>query len=322
LTWQDILEQIDIAEYVSQYVELEERNGELWGLSPFKSENTPSFSVDPIKQVFYCYSSSLGGNALDFIIAYHRVKFPKALEIAKNYLGIDGEIEYTPPPQIIKTLKKLRPKKERLKDTSERKTLPSNFMDRYEKIPITWWQEEGIKQEIMDKIGVRYCPIQRRIITPIWDNDGELINTSNRATFDYKAELSPKFIYGFPIGTTDFLWGLNFNKEDIIKNKEVILVESYKSVMKLMGWGINNSVAVLTSHLNSHQLKLLIGLGVNVVVAFDKDASPRQDMEINKLKRFCKVEFIEDKQGLLDEKDAPCDKDYDTWKTLYENRRK
>lgn len=322
MTWEDLLEEVDIVEYIEQYVELEYRGAELWGLSPFKEENTPSFSVDPVKQQFYCYSSGLGGNIYSFIMEYHKVTFPKSVDILREYLGCDGDATIIQRPPIVKLLKKLQPKNKREKDTSDRKILASNYMDRFEKRDITWWQKEGLQQEIMDKIGVRYCPIQRRIITPIWDNEGRLINTSNRATFDYKMELAPKFIYSFPIGTTDFLWGLHINKDKILEKKEVILVESYKSVMKLMGWGIENAVAVLTSHLNSHQLKILIGLGVNVVVAFDKDARPRQDEEILKLKRFCKVEFIEDKQGLLGEKDAPCDNTFNIWQELYEKRKK
>lgn len=322
MTWEDLLEEVNIVDYISQYVELEKVGREFWGLSPFKSENTPSFSVDEEKQAFYDYSSGTGGNVYNFIMNYNGVSFPKAVDVLREYLGLEGEAKIVTKPPIIKTLKKFQSKKKNQKEIPIRNPLPSNYMDKYQKIDITWWQAEGISQEIMDKIGVRYCPLQRRIITPIWDNNGVLINTSNRATFDYKKELSPKFIYGFPIGTTDFLWGLHINKDNIIEKKEVILVESYKSVMKLMGWGIENSVAVLTSHLNSHQLKILIGLGVNVVVAFDKDATPRKDEEINKLKRFCKVEFIEDRLGLLGEKDAPCDKDYETWKKLYENRKK
>lgn len=322
MTWEELIDEVDIVEYIEQYVDLSQRGAELWGLSPFKSENTPSFSVDPLKQKFYCYSSGLGGNIYSFIMEYHKVTFPESVDMLREFLGYDGEATIIQRPPIVKLLKKLQPKSKRKKDTSDRKILASNYMDRFEKRDITWWQEEGLKQEVMDKIGVRYCPIQRRIITPIWDNEGRLINTSNRATFDYKMELAPKFIYSFPIGTTDFLWGLHINKDKITEKKEVILVESYKSVMKLMGWGIENAVAVLTSHLNPEQLKIIIGLGVNVVVAFDKDAIPRKDEEILKLKRFCKVEFIEDKQGLLGEKDAPCDKTFNIWQELYEKRKK
>ena len=57
----DILEQVDILEYISQYCDFEEKNGEYWALSPFKEEKTPSFSVNTEKQRFYDFSSGAGG---------------------------------------------------------------------------------------------------------------------------------------------------------------------------------------------------------------------------------------------------------------------
>ena len=61
----DIIEAIDIAEYISQFVDLEEKGGELWGLSPFKDENTPSFSLNPEKGFWYDFSAGVGGNLID-----------------------------------------------------------------------------------------------------------------------------------------------------------------------------------------------------------------------------------------------------------------
>jgi len=68
----DILEAVDIVEYISQYCDLEEKGEELWALSPFKKENTPSFSVNPEKKCWYDFSSGLGGNLLDFVMKYHK----------------------------------------------------------------------------------------------------------------------------------------------------------------------------------------------------------------------------------------------------------
>ena len=58
---EELIDSIDIVEYISQFVELEEKNGEYWGLSPFSDEKTPSFSVRSENNTFYCFSSGIGG---------------------------------------------------------------------------------------------------------------------------------------------------------------------------------------------------------------------------------------------------------------------
>ena len=63
----DLIESIDILDYISQYTEFTEKNGEYWALSPFKDEDTPSFSVRKETNSFYDFSSGIGGNVLTFV---------------------------------------------------------------------------------------------------------------------------------------------------------------------------------------------------------------------------------------------------------------
>ena len=88
----ELIQQADIVDYISQYCALTERSdGEWWGLSPLKAENTPSFSVNREEQVFYDFSSGQGGDVLAFIRAYNHCSFPCAVSALKQYLGIpDG----------------------------------------------------------------------------------------------------------------------------------------------------------------------------------------------------------------------------------------
>ena len=68
----ELIQQVNIVDYISQFVELEQRNAEFWGLSPFRDEKTPSFSVRPNPPVFYDYSAGIGGNIYTFIKHYFR----------------------------------------------------------------------------------------------------------------------------------------------------------------------------------------------------------------------------------------------------------
>ena len=84
--------------------------------------------------------------------------------------------------------------------------------------------------------------------------------------------------------------------------------------------GIHNTGALLTSHLNPAQMRILAKLGVRVVFALDKDVMVRNDRNINKLKRYVNVEYLWDREDLLNDKDAPLDNGIEVFESLYRNR--
>jgi hypothetical protein len=129
-----------------------------------------------------------------------------------------------------------------------------------------------------------------------------------------------KYTYYHPFGYLSTVYGLYENYKSIIERGEVVVFEGAKSVMLADSWGIHNTVAILTSHLNPHQLKLLAKLGCRAVFALDKDVSVRDDENIRKLKRFVSVEYVWDKDNLLEPKDSPVDKGFDVWNAFYERR--
>jgi len=110
--------------------------------------------------------------------------------------------------------------------------------------------------------------------------------------------------------------------EFIQKQDEIIIFEGCKSVLLTDTWGIKNTGAILTSHLNPYQMKILAKLGVRVVFALDKDVRVRDDHNIAKLKQYVNVEYLWDRADLLDEKDAPVDKGVEIFKKLYDERLK
>ena len=82
---QDIIERVrdsaDIVDVVSQYVELKQRGANYFGLCPFHSEKTPSFSVAPAKQIYHCFGCNSGGNVFSFIMEYQKIPFPEVIKI-------------------------------------------------------------------------------------------------------------------------------------------------------------------------------------------------------------------------------------------------
>src|SRR5436853_2404659 len=84
-----VLAAVDVVELISQTVALKRRGRKLLGLCPFHSEKTPSFTVDPVKQAFYCFGCKASGSVFDFVMKRDRVEFKEALEILARSKGID-----------------------------------------------------------------------------------------------------------------------------------------------------------------------------------------------------------------------------------------
>ena len=183
------------------------------------------------------------------------------------------------------------------------------------------WLDEGICAKSLERFAVKYDSFSDRLVYPIRNLAGKIVNIGGR-TLDpeWKSKGLRKYTYFFGWGTMDTIYGLYDNLEEIIKKREVILFEGCKSVLLADTWGIRNTASLLTSHLNPHQMKILARLGCRVVFALDKEVKIREDHNIQKLKNYVEVEYLWDREDLLDDKDAPVDKGAETFKKLYEGR--
>lgn len=323
----DLLESIDLVELISQYVDLEEKNGEYWGISPFTypPENTPSFSVRRESKSFYDFSSGIGGSAITFIERYMKITKHEAILWLEKYIGADDNgVSYKPKKKMAATMTCMKYNKvEQKRKESKSKVLQSNYMDRYERDldKARIWINEGISVESLDKYQVRYDSFANQLVYPVRDVDGNIVNIGGRTLDpDWKEKGYRKYCYRFQWGTLATIYGLSDNIKHIIDKREIILFEGCKSVMKADTFGVHNTGAVLTSHLNPQQLDILIKLGCNVVFALDKDVNVREDHNIVTLKRFVNVFYIYDFEDLLDKKDSPVDKGRDVFLKLYERR--
>lgn len=321
----ELIESIDILEYVSQFTEFTEKNGEYWALSPLKEENTPSFSVRREQGTFYDFSSGVGGNVLTFARFYFKCGYAEAIEKLKEYAGLDAEIKPHRKLAATEVAKRYASPKKTPK-TSKATVLPDDYMERYEKRDdkLAVWEREGISRASMDKFQVFYDSFSDRLVYPIRNPEGKIVNVGGRTLDpDWKEKGLRKYTYfrGWE-GGMNLIYGLPENHACIMSSREVILFEGCKSVLLADTWGIHNCGALLTSHLSNNQMKILARLGCRVIFALDKDVPVREDHNIKRLKQFVDVYYVYDKNNLLDEKDAPVDKGMETWKILYEDRRR
>lgn len=318
----ELIESVDILEYISQFTEFTEKNGEYWALSPLKEENTPSFSVRKEENTFYDFSSGIGGSVLTFIRYFNKCSWQEAIEKLKEYAGYKGVV--TPHKKLSATeVAKRFAKPKKAPRTSKGVVLSDDYMDRYEKRDdkLAVWEQEGISRASLDKFQVFYDEFSDRLVYPIRNMDGKIVNIGGRTLDkDWKAKGLRKYTYFKPWGELNTIYGLFENMKNVREKREIILFEGCKSVLMADTWGIHNAGAILTSHLNPNQMKILAQLGFRVVFALDKDVCVREDHNIKRLKQFVKVEYIWDRDDLLDDKDAPVDKGIQTWERLYEGR--
>ena len=321
----ELLKSIDIVEYISQFVELTAKNGEYWGLSPFKEEKTPSFSVRRETNKFFDFSSGFGGSLIAFVQRYFHVSAAEAIERLADYAGFDAQsIEGHAELAATDICRRFtKPKPEEKMCTAS--VLPDNCMDKYEKRPekLAVWMREGISEGSMCRFQVRYDAFADRLVYPIRNPDGKIVNIGGR-TLDpeWKQKKLRKYCYYYSWGTIKTIYGLAENMEFCRQKHEIILFEGCKSVLLADTWGVKNTGAILTSHLSVAQMKILAKLGFRVVFALDKDVDIRQDKNISRLKQFVNVEYISDNGNLLNAKDSPVDRGKDTFDTLYNGRRR
>lgn len=320
----NLINSVDIVDYIGQYVEFEQKGSELWCCSPLRPENTPSFSVRPETQRFYCFSTGIGGSILTFIEYYHHVTKGQAVQILKHYAGVSdddkNEVKFAEKMSATKVCKAFSVKKQPQKN-SFTQSLPDNYMERYENNPqkLQIWRDEGISDEAMQFFGVKYDSFSNCIVYPIRNADGKLVNVGARTLDpDFKAKGIRKYSY-FKAwgGQMAIVYGLYENREAISAKHEVILFEGMKSVLLARGYGYKNAGAILTSHLNPGQMKILARLGANVVFALDEEIDVRADRNIQKLKQYVNVSYLYDFHHLLQAKDAPVDRGETVFSKLY-----
>lgn len=322
-----LINSIDILEYIQQFADCVYKGSEWWCCSPLnKNDTDPSFSINTAKNRFYDFSTDIGGDILNFAKAYYHCGTYTAIQILLKYAGLtENEIQALQPSSILQYLRKIN-NQYQSKKTTNYKNIPMEYINRYifDDNMLQTWYNEGISRESIFKYNITTDSQSNCIIIPIYDNEGNVVNISNRTLFtDYKERKIPKYIYSFPWnnGGIDVLWGVSFKKNVIQKSKQIIIVEGVKSVLKLEEFGYDNAVAILTSHLNDLQLEQLIKLRPKeYVFALDMNVNIREDKNIKKLNHFGKVTFLRDYTGKLGEKDAPCDKGKEVFDKLYQTR--
>ena len=302
----EIKTRLKVSTVVSKSVNLKKRGKEFVGLSPFKTEKTPSFTVNDEKEFYHCFATSEHGNIFDFIMKTQNLKFGEAVKSLANLAGMrpytfskqDEEREkswqeycsiYNKYVQYYhdEILKKEESKiaRDYLKKRNLSKEEVKKFKIGYvEKNPKLY---EKLRNEFSDKVltesGLFYLDekkklfierFRNRIIFPINNISGQPIGLGGR-TFqenDYLAKYinSPETPF-FKKGAN--LYNLDIARKLSNKTDHVYLVEGYMDVVGLNKNGIENVVANLGTSLTDKQILILNQFFDDIIICFDGDES-------------------------------------------------
>lgn len=310
----DLLDRVDIVDIIDRRVKLKKTGKNYSACCPFHDEKTPSFSVNPDKQFYYCFGCGAGGNAIGFIMDYDNVDFPQAVENLADHAGLTVVREQTsanrPPPQ----------QREGLYDSLEQAACFYQLQLR--KHPeahkaINYLKGRGLSGEIAKQYAVGFAPpgwdnllssfigdkpdtaedVQKnllkcglvienekgriydrfrdRIVFPIKDQRGRVIAFGGRVLGDDK----PKYLNSpetdvFHKGRE--LYGLYEAKKTNRKLDKIVVVEGYMDVIALAQHGIHNAVATLGTATSEAHLERIYRLCPEVVFCFDGDEAGRK----------------------------------------------
>ncbi|MBX7153138.1 DNA primase [bacterium] len=298
----EIKQATDIVELIGSYVTLKLRGRNYVGLCPFHNEKTPSFTVSPDKQIFYCFGCGTGGDAFSFIKTYEKVSYPEAIRTLAERAHIelpafqadkDENSEIEALYFVYKTAARFyydqlqssagQAARDYLRKRGfDEKTLKSFGVgyapDEWDALA-RWTQSQRIDLKILEKGGLitaksggYYDRFRHRLIFPIFNISGRVIAFGGRLLREEPN--SPKYLNSpeHPIyhkGKT--LYGLSHAKDAVRRQDNMIIVEGYADCLSLHQFGVTNVTASSGTAFTMDQANLIRRFTQNVTLIYDGD---------------------------------------------------
>ena len=301
---QNVIERVretsDIVDVVSRYVDLKQRGANFFGLCPFHSEKTPSFSVAPSKQIYHCFGCNSGGNVFSFIMDYQKISFPEAVKSLADYYNIPVELNadnnkselFSPLYEIHELAVKFYQENLFSKNGSEalsylhNRGIKNNLIEKF-KIGYSnnSWDQlvlhckgKGFTKSQILKSGLfthsdkgLFDRFRNRIMFPIFHSSGKPIAFGGR-TLDKKEPAKYLNSPETPLyNKGSVLYGVHVSRDSILKEGSVILVEGYMDLLKLYQGGIKNVLALSGTAFTEKQVSILSRMTQKVILFYDGD---------------------------------------------------
>ncbi len=311
---EEIRETADIVEVVGDYVKLKKSGSGFVGLCPFHNEKTPSFHVTPNMGIYKCFGCGESGDVFSFVMAMEGVGFPEALRSLADRYGIDipdehveGDDERTKKREGVYHALKYAGLffYRHLLETEDAEKARAYLKKRgYDKSIIRKFglgyapknsqllkeaEKEGIPEEYLAEADLVkpsnrgdgfYDTFRDRLMFPIFNPSGKVIAFAGRILDEDKK--TAKYVNSaqtIVYNKSEVVYGVNFSKNDIRKEGEVILVEGYTDVITMHQHGVKNVVSSSGTSLTAGQIKILQRYGNRIVMIYDADSAGQKAME-------------------------------------------
>jgi len=308
----DLLERVDIVEVIDRRVKLRKSGKNYTARCPFHEEKTPSFSVNPDKQFYYCFGCGAGGNALGFLMDYENLDFPRAVEALAGSAGLEVPREPArggqESPEREQGNKALYALMEEVATYYRRQLRQHPQANR----AVTYLKQRGLTGEIARQFDLGFAPpgwhnllkalgntpaqqallkdsgmlvenedgklydrFRDRVVFPIRDQRGRVVAFGGRVLGDDK----PKYLNSPETGIFHKgreLYGLFQARQANRKLERLLVVEGYMDVIALAQHGITNATATLGTATSKTHLERIYRLCPEVVFCFDGDEAGRK----------------------------------------------
>ena len=294
----------DIVEVISGYVRLQKKGSNYFGLCPFHNEKSPSFSVSPGKQMYYCFGCGAGGNVSTFLMEYENPPFPEAVRTLAQRAGIalpEADDSKEARQADSRRAKLLEINKEAAKYfyyqlRTERGSVGMEYLrkrelsdetmnhfglgyaNKYSNDLIQYLKSKGYSEDLIRDAGLcnvdekhgMYDKFWNRVMFPIQDINHRVIGFGGRVMGDGK----PKYLNSPETEIFDKsrnLYGLNFARTS--RKGNVILCEGYMDVIAMHQAGFTQAVASLGTAFTSGQASLLRRYANEILLSYDSDGA-------------------------------------------------
>jgi DNA primase len=304
-TAERVKQQADIVRIVGEYVRLKKTGKDFSGLCPFHQEKTPSFTVSPIKQIFYCFGCGKGGDVFNFVMEMERCEFPDALRLVAEKCGISIP-KAKPSSPAERTQSSVRTTLVEMHREAQALFVKQLQGTAEGKLARAYLEDRGMDKATIERFGIGYAPsggdvllrhlkgkyaekllaesglvsrgeggrlfdrFRRRITFPIANESGKIVAFGCRALGDDQ----PKYLNSpeTPIySKSNVLYHLDRAKEALRRSDFAVLVEGYMDAIAVARAGISNVVASCGTSLAEPQIKLLGRFTKRVIVNYDPD---------------------------------------------------
>ncbi|MBI5638262.1 MAG: DNA primase [Nitrospinae bacterium] len=298
-----VREAADVVDVISSYIPLKKSGANFTALCPFHTEKSPSFNVNPARQIWHCFGCGAGGNVITFVMKHENMGFPDALALLAARAGIplprdkegeDNSYIYNINKEAADFYQRqLKTAPAFVGEYIKKRALTAETVDKFRigYAPDAWdalyrhLVERKISPKEIDKAGLTKLssagnPIDRfrnRLIFPIVDEHNRVIAFGGRALAD--DEKGPKYLNSpeTPVyNKSRVLYALNFAAAKARAANRVMIVEGYMDAIALHQAGFENVVASAGTAFTPQQCRALKRYTQNLVMIFDGDEAGRR----------------------------------------------